>query len=701
MKRISDFFSPSTAKKSKSDDKEPQVNKDPDPSTSQTDPGPSPSTKKREFQSKWLKDERFKNWLIHDDNKSVMQCSLCLKMGKKNPFVTGCMNFRTSTLERHMSSSDHQNALTDQRSQSSFQASFKSAFDKKKNSVISALRTVYWMCKEKIATLKYNSLLQLLKLQGCPDIVSLHSGDNATYESERAAEEFQDALNQVIENEMKQKLASASAVSLMCDESDDVSVHKKLVIFARFIPGDGDSDFQPETHFLENVTIDKGDSETVYNSLKSVASEKGIDCSKVMFFGSDGAAVMTGKKSGVSARLSSDQPLVVNIHCMAHKLALCTSQAADSIPYLKKYKEILTNIFYHFKHSSLRTANLSKIEHILNDKQLKIKEIHSVRWFAFYSALEAIFHTWASLVTYFEQEKQAEKGGVAKGIHSQITQFEFVGVTYLLMDIMPILTKLSLSFQKQDIDIALVQPLIQSTISQLEYLEQNDGPHMQLFHSALAENILDLRDHSIPVSKNKQTHLNNVRSEFIQKIVAQLNIRFPQKDTSIISALAVLGLRGISFVQDIAEHGKEEIDKLCDFYGSRHNNNVPYIDSNQLRLEWELLKPLVIQQRYPTDSIYILWKLISKYHKDMFPNILKLAELALIAPLQTADCERGFSAQNDIKSSDRNRLSANRLNKLMRISLHKVQIADFDFEKAVDAWLSVKHRRAFSHTSSN
>lgn len=99
---------------------------------------------------------------------------------------------------------------------------------------------------------------------------------------------------------------------------------------------------------------------------------------------------------------------------------------------------------------------------MLNDKRLKIKEIHSVRWFAFYSALEAINHTWGSLVTYFEQEKQSEKGGVTKG------QFEFVGVTHLLMDVMPILTTLSLSFQKKDIDISIVQPHVQSTVSQLQ-----------------------------------------------------------------------------------------------------------------------------------------------------------------------------------------------------------------------------------------
>jgi hypothetical protein len=55
----------------------------------------------------------------------------------------------------------------------------------------------------------------------CASIDFFKSGKyNATYESERAAEEFQDALNHVIENDMKQKLASARAISLMCFESD-------------------------------------------------------------------------------------------------------------------------------------------------------------------------------------------------------------------------------------------------------------------------------------------------------------------------------------------------------------------------------------------------------------------------------------------------------------------------------------------------
>ena len=42
---------------------------------------------------------------------------------------------------------------------------------------------------------------------------------------------------------------------------------------------------------------------------------------------------------------------------------------------------------------------------------------------------------------------------------------------------------------------------------------------------------------------------------------------------------------------------------------------------------------------------------IHKFHKDTFPNMLKLAAFTLNLPVHTADCERGFSLQNNVKNS--------------------------------------------------
>ena len=71
-----------------------------------------------------------------------------------------------------------------------------------------------------------------------------------------------------------------------------------------------------------------------------------------MGFGSDGAAVMIGRETGVSTRLKVHNPLMVNIHCVAHRLALAASQASNDIPYLKKFKNIVHNL-YQFYHNTI------------------------------------------------------------------------------------------------------------------------------------------------------------------------------------------------------------------------------------------------------------------------------------------------------------------------------------------------------------
>ena len=73
------------------------------------------------------------------------------------------------------------------------------------------------------------------------------------------------------------------------------------------------------------------------------------------------------------------------------------------------------------------------------------------------------------------------------------------------------------------------------------------------------------------------------------------------------------------------------------------------VDPMKTKMEWSLLKDVVKEQQYPTGKLSMLWSCIFKFHPDTFPNLLKLEQLALTLPLQTADVERGFSAQNLIR----------------------------------------------------
>ena len=83
------------------------------------------------------------------------------------------------------------------------------------------------------------------------------------------------------------------------------------------------------------------------------------------------------------------------------------------------------------------------------------------------------------------------------------------------------------------------------------------------------------------------------------------------------------------------------------------------------RAEWQTAKQLVCDNKYINTSTRVLYKQLYQYHKDALPNLSLLAELVLILPLQTADCERGFSVQIAIITSKRNRLGEESLNTLM------------------------------------
>ena len=77
----------------------------------------------------------------------------------------------------------------------------------------------------------------------------------------------------------------------------------------------------------------------------------------------------------------------------------------------------------------------------------------------------------------------------------------------------------------------------------------------------------------------------------------------------------------------------------------------------------------------------------------LYPQLRKLATIALILPVSTAECERAFSTMKRIKTALRNRLATTNLDHLMRISINGPSSIDFDFSKAATAWGNQRQRR--------
>lgn len=103
---------------------------------------------------------------------------------------------------------------------------------------------------------------------------------------------------------------------------------------------------------------------------------------------------------------------------------------------------------------------------MLESVVLEMKEVHSVRWFSFYNALYGIYHSWGALDTYFASH--AKSDDKAKEFLKKITEYEFIGITHFLMDIIPITTQVNLVFQKQDLNLAAIALVVDTTVQRIK-----------------------------------------------------------------------------------------------------------------------------------------------------------------------------------------------------------------------------------------
>ena len=77
------------------------------------------------------------------------------------------------------------------------------------------------------------------------------------------------------------------------------------------------------------------------------------------------------------------------------------------------------------------------------------------------------------------------------------------------------------------------------------------------------------------------------------------------------------------------------------------------------------------------------WKSVMQEHTERFSNISQLAEIALCLPMNTACCERAFSAMKMIKNDWRACLHPTTLSTLMRIAIEGPDCKDYNPDPAV------------------
>ena len=427
-------------------------------STTSSTSTPTSSKQSRRFKKDWLSGRQ--HWLQYRHEIRGMFCLLCQKFNKR-PFsneiwnTLPCTRLRLQSILTHERSAAHQDAIK-LAAAAATSENVVAALNRPVSAkgIEQAFCCLYFLTKQKIAhTTNYEPLLDLVGLLGVDVKSKISIARNATYTSDKTIQEMVCIMSDVIEKKILSEMTESGHFSLMLDETTDCSITEQLAIHGRYIsPTTGEL----KCHYLKiidllhselhdgDVSVHAG-AETITSRVCAFVEQASLDMSKLRGIGTDGAATMLGCRTGVVTRLQAIQPSAIGVHCAAHRLYLASSQAGDSVQYVKHFKNILRQLFDFFDNSAVHMAGLDAIRELLQERG-KLQAPSSTRWLSVDHCVNKLKACFASVALSLEREGEERSDVKAIGLHGLITQYRFVCTMLLLCDALPHISRMSQCF---------------------------------------------------------------------------------------------------------------------------------------------------------------------------------------------------------------------------------------------------------------
>ena len=475
-------------------------------------------------------------WVRYDESPGIegIFCSVCEKWADipkgnrvhqtwiKAPFKT--WRKATEKLREHEQSQTHQDAIVKaemakeaERRGSVLEQQISTArrqeeAEKARNRLVlkKILKCTYFLVKHKIAhTTTFAPLVDLLIDCDDQDLKHFFEQDarkNAQYRSTTAISELIQAINTHLESKILDQVQKSQFFSIMADESCDVSTVEELSICARLL-----NNGKPEEHFLKLIPVDRTDAETITSAIKAYLHQNNLLATKIRAIGLDGAAAMSGVRTGVQARLRRDSPLAIYIHCRCHQLQLACVYAARSVKAVTRVQSNILTIWKVFHYSPRKAAVLREIQAVLAHPQLKMLKPGDTRWLSHRNSVHAIRRSFSPLVTTLESIYEEGGDAEAFGLAKLVKSYNFVATVSMLCDALDPVARLCTALQAKTLDFAEHNFLVDTCTADLEAMMNSPDEATEHFKRIGTLLTTELKEWNLQVS-------DDMKSKFIREI---------------------------------------------------------------------------------------------------------------------------------------------------------------------------------------
>ena len=490
----------------------------------------------------------------------------------------------------------------------------------------------------------------------------------------------------------------------MIDEGTDISQLCQMIIFIQFLTEKGDVDvkFLSIHNLLED--FDSANADAIFSTIKDVLKSHGIDIRNCTGFSSDGAAVMVGKNNGVGKKLR-EVTRCICIHCVCHRLALACCKAVSEMKRVKSTENVLRQVWQWLENSPKRMAAFLKIQvQVKKMRQLsekgeklmvrRLKKACSTRWLSFDASVDAVKKEYESIMQLL---RLFSDDAAACGLCHKMGTPDFVITIFVLHEVLPILSKLSRTFQG-NVNFTMIRSKVETAKEELLKLEAELCKEDSTFLSEI-KNFME----KLEMNMNTQSERNmySFVHKYIEALTKSLEDRFGDSQ-------ALLGSLGIIFNPESTEPATVEphLRAVAKYFFTVTGEEPPANlggSEEELIAEWNLFKFKLteIKELMPMDTVNPTFWLLqhlakqSQTYKPFFPCILKLVSVALTTPMSNAWPERGFSAMKLVKNRLRSRLGSDMLNACLgdMINGPKVSESKSLIKASVKNWLSTPRRK--------
>ena len=192
---------------------------------------------------------------------------------------------------------------------------------------------------------------------------------------------------------------------------------------------------------------------------------------------------------------------------------------------------------------------------------LHLKRAVYTRWLPHDEAVTSIRRTLNSLLATLERAVAENDDAVAHSLLNAMKTYNFVATLYLLSDVLPILTTLSLVFQRESVLLTAILPNVPT--ASLNLLKSQPGLHLQTLNDVLAD--LSSQFGITLNESDKKSFQENVREWYIDALVGNKKKSFfhycPGLPSSVSSVSGIP--KNSSYVQSIPGCPQTSYGTLC------------------------------------------------------------------------------------------------------------------------------------------